>query len=194
MQDMLDRMDLAYPIPLRIEAGLRKRIKMVQLKPDTDLPHPEWDDCIVYVKQGILKETCTYKGKLEKLYFVHTGDYFMHSTEQSQEKKGEIVRLTAIDQSQLYCIGKNEIPHLLEEFDPGFKLHHEDAVEETTNRWLMHSILITQEPASRLRFLRMRFPRILKRAKKEDVAACMRMDVEELETLLMDQENGKAKK
>lgn len=193
MQDMLDRMDLSYPVPLRIEAALRKRIKMVPLKPDTDLPHPEWDDCIVYVKQGLLKETCTNKGKLEKLYFVHTGDYFMHSTELSENKKGDIVRLTAIDSCQLYCIAKKHFPDLLEEYDPGFKLHHDDAMEETTTRWLMHSILITQEPASRLRFLRMRFPRIIKRAKKEDIAACMNMDVEELEALLLDQEKGNLK-
>lgn len=194
MQDMMDRMDLAYPIPLRFELALRKRIKMLKLAPEEHLPHPAWNDSIVYIKTGLMKETCTYKGKLEKLYFAHAGDYFMHSTAQSQEKKGEIVRLTAIDNCQLYCIGKQEFPDLLETFDPGFKLQHEDAVEETSTRWLMRSILLDQDPAARLRFLCQRFPRLMRRAKKEDIAACMGIEVAALDLLLLDDEKKKTKK
>lgn len=173
-------------MPKKMEEDLEKMIHLKEVEAGELLnASPDLEDSLIYIKGGLLKETRVRDGKLESLFFIRPGDFFKHSTDFLLEGASVVTEVEAIEKSYLFVLDRHYVPQLMRDYLGAFDEFFQEAVNTTVNRLLICTLMSLKDPAVRLRYLRKRFPGILRRAKVEDIATCLRISEDELRELLI---------
>lgn len=179
---LIERMTRALTLSFAFEQDLRKVVRLRRLNPGQEMSAPELNDCLILVGRGLLKEERWFKGAWRCVFFAGQADSFENYKDGNTHKRKDR-RFVAIEPSTLYFVTHKDIPPLREKHAFFFNKFL-DGRDAEGDRLTMIPFKLTSNPFKRIRMLKKRYEGIFSRVAKVDMAACLGMDVDEMEDCL----------
>lgn len=175
-------MTKALHLSFAFEHDLRKVVRMRRLNPGQEMSAPELNDCLILVGRGLLKEECWVHGAWRCIFFAGQADSFQNYEDETGYRRKNR-RFIAIEPVTVYFVTRKDIPELAEKHAFFFQKYL-DGRDADGDRLTMGPFKANTNPFRRIRLLKKRYPGIFTRANRMDLAACMGLDVDEMEDCL----------